>query len=125
MFSLRVQLRALWSVDRFIANEVDLCDTFIANSDVTELSSVSLQEKFDPVPVSAESDTCKDPVDLPLCPEKLIAAQRADISLAPLFELVETEQESISVPQAYFLKNEILIGKWVCPKSSDDWNTLS
>ncbi|XP_026112910.1 uncharacterized protein LOC113091546 isoform X1 [Carassius auratus] len=114
------------SADRFISDEVDLCDTFIANPDVTKLLSVSPQEKAYLTPVIAEKSTRKDHVDLSLCPDKLNAAQRFDATLAPLFELVQPVPETESVPasQAYFLKNEILMRKWVSSKSSDDWNAV-
>ncbi|XP_073809789.1 uncharacterized protein [Danio rerio] len=106
------------------SDSVDLCDTFMVNSDTTDLFSVPLQEKADLFPVSAEKDAI-DCADLSLCPEKLIDAQKSDSTLTSLFELVRPEQENTCAPQMYFLRNGILMRKWVSPKSSEDWNVVN
>lgn len=43
----------------------------------------------------AEKDACQDRIDLSLCPNKLIAAQRLDSTLAPLFDLARLKRENM------------------------------
>ncbi|XP_073732325.1 uncharacterized protein [Misgurnus anguillicaudatus] len=59
--------------------------------------------------------------------EKLISEQRGDQSLTALFELVVSEDELLDIASGYFLKNDILLRKWMPPHAStqDDWSIVT
>ncbi len=113
------------SADIVRSDEVDLCKTFMANPELTKLSSVVLQEKADSISLSEKEDVFKDGADLTLSPDKLIAAQWSDSTLAPLFEAIHSGRGKVGDSQEYFLKDAILMRKWTSPNSPDDWNMVS
>ncbi len=59
-----------------------------------------------------------------LSPDKLVAAQRSDSMLAPLFEAIHSGWGNVGDSQESFLKDAILMRKCTSPNSPDDWNML-
>lgn len=110
------------TANTLISDEVDLCHTFIANPKLSELFSVALQEKADSIPLSAEKEVFKYCADLSLSPDELIAAQRSDSTLSPLFEFIHHEHENVGASQVYFLKDAILMRKWAPSNYPGDWS---
>lgn len=113
-FFQRVTRSMTKAADDANSGGVDLCDTVFTNPDLTDVSCVASQE-IDQLPLGVR-EVFERICELSLFSDKLIAAQNSDSTLAPLYELVQAEQD---VSRSYFLKNGILMRQWVGSNSSD------
>ncbi|KAL2078791.1 hypothetical protein ACEWY4_026476 [Coilia grayii] len=85
---------------------VDLSDSFLVN--------------VDPGSMPCSSTTCSVPVknvskvedSLCLSREKLISAQKADVTLAPLLQLAASDIDLDKEPQCLFFRDGVLMRKW-------------
>lgn len=91
-------------------DEIDLSDSFFGDPDVNC--------SFSP-DAAGYSDTSR-PTNTSLSREQLIAQQRSDVSLSPLFEAAVAGEEVESFSTGYFVKDDLIKRKWMPLSASAD-----
>lgn len=91
-------------------DEIDLSDSFLGDPDVGHLFSPD---------AAGYSDTSR-PTNTSLSREQLIARQTSDVSLSPFFEAAVAGEEVESFSTGYFVKDGLIMRKWMPLRASAD-----
>ena len=98
--------------------EVELSDSFLVDCSAAPPAS----------PEALTHSVVLPQIDSKICMsrEQLVADQKRDTTLAPLFECVVSGEGLGDVSTGFFLKNDVLMRKWTPPRLSghDDWGVV-
>ena len=112
-------------------NDINLADSLIGQSFNDEISISFYPSQSD---IQADFETSRSNLDLSplisndqghdqLSRSQLCKEQHSDPEISPLFDMALDENEMSQVPVCYYMKNDILMGKW-CPRdvsADDEW----
>ena len=112
--------------------EVELADSFLADSDIlASLSAVSSPAPslsvLTPVASAFSSPEMEPSSKVCMSRGQLMVEQKHDLSLASCFDTVVPADEVEKMSTGYFLKDGVLVRKWIPPHLSaqDDWGVVT
>ncbi|XP_056441423.1 uncharacterized protein LOC130378840 [Gadus chalcogrammus] len=116
VFSVCAVTRAMAERQKLEA-EVELSDSFLVDCSVSPTASPEVPARS--VLPQLDSKVC-------MSREQLVADQKRDVSLAPLFECVISGEALDDMSTGFFLKGNVLMRRWTPPKlgGDDSWGVV-